>query len=61
MIVYQSISEASKTTGLSTYFIRKGLEAGWIPFIKSGVKQLINVPRLLDILAQREEVQANET
>ena len=47
MIPFQKIPEASKTTGLSMYFLRQGCKDGSIPHIKSGNVYLINVPKLL--------------
>ena len=47
---FQSIEETVKTTGLSAYFLRRGIHEGTVPYIKSGTKYLINVPRLLDAL-----------
>ena len=42
--IYYSISEAATITGLSQKYIRSGLKDGTIPHIKSGNKNLINVP-----------------
>ena len=39
-----------KTTGLSSYYIRRGIRDGSIPHIKSGSKYLVNVVRLLESL-----------
>jgi len=47
MTPFQKISEASKTTGLSQYFLRQGCRDGSIPHIKSGTVYLVNVPALL--------------
>lgn len=44
---FQSIDEASRTTGLSKYFLRNGCKDGTVPYCKSGNKFLINVPALL--------------
>lgn len=44
---FQKIVEASKTTGLSQYFLRQGCRDGSIPHIRSGRTFLINVPALL--------------
>lgn len=44
---FQKIAEASKTTGLSQYFLRQGCRDGSIPHIRSGRTFLINVPALL--------------
>ena len=47
MTPFQKIAEASKTTGLSQYFLRQGCKDGTIPHIKSGTVYLVNVPKLL--------------
>lgn len=47
MTPFQKIAEASKTTGLSQYFLRQGCKDGSVPHIKSGTVYLINVPALL--------------
>ena len=44
---FQKIPVASKTTGLSQYFLRQGCKDGSVPHIKSGTVYLINVPALL--------------
>ena len=47
MTPFQKISEASKTTGLSQYYLRQGCKDGSIPNIKSGTVYLVNVAKLL--------------
>ena len=47
---FQSVTDAARTTGLSTFFLRQGLKNGTVPHIKSGNKYLINIPRLLEAL-----------
>lgn len=44
---FQKIPQASKTTGLSQYFLRNGCKDGTIPHIRSGTVYLVNVPALL--------------
>ena len=44
---FQKIAEASKTTGLSQYFLRNGCKDGSVPHIRSGTIYLVNVPALL--------------
>lgn len=44
---FQKIADASRTTGLSQYFLRSGCKAGTIPHIKSGGVYYVNVPALL--------------
>ncbi len=45
---YQKFAQASKTTGLSQYFLRKGCKDGSIPHIRSGTTYYVNVPALLE-------------
>lgn len=47
---FQTITNASKLTGLSQCYLRKGCKAGTVPHINTGTKYLINVPRLLEDL-----------
>lgn len=47
---FQKIAEASRTTGLSQYFLRNGCKDGSIPHIKSGTVYFINVPALIKML-----------
>lgn len=54
MTPYQKIAEASKTTGLSQYFLRRGCKTGTVPHVKSGTVYLINVPALLRKLEEQE-------
>lgn len=44
---FQKIPDASRITGLSQYFLRRGCRAGTIPHIKSGPVYYIDVPALL--------------
>ena len=47
---FQKIPEASRTTGLSQYYLRNGCKDGTIPHVKSGTVYLVNVPALLKML-----------
>lgn len=51
---FQKIADASRTTGLSQYFLRTGCKAGTIPHVMSGTTYFINVPRLLEMLNASE-------
>lgn len=42
-----SIADTARITGLSQFFIRNGIRAGTIPFIRSGTKFLVHLPRFL--------------
>lgn len=54
---FQTIAEASRTTGLSQYFLRHGCWDNSIPHIRSGAKTyLINVPLLLQRLNEQSAV-----
>ncbi|MCD8146916.1 MAG: helix-turn-helix domain-containing protein [Clostridiales bacterium] len=57
MIPFQKINEASKTTGLSLSYLRKGCKDGTVPHIKSGKVYLINVPALLEMLDKQSKEQ----
>lgn len=46
-IPFMKIPTASKVTGLSQYFLRRGCRDGSIPHIMSGTVYLVNVPELL--------------
>lgn len=52
MVTYQSINDTAKETGLSRWFLRAGVKAGTIPHIQSGNKVLVNVPLMLEKLAE---------
>lgn len=47
---FQKIPTASKTTGLSQYYLRNGCKDGTVPHVKSGTTYFINVPALLEKL-----------
>ena len=44
---FQKFQEASRTTGLSQYFLRQGCKNGTVPHIKSGGTYYVNVFALL--------------
>lgn len=52
---YMTIPNACRATGLSQYFLRNGCKDGSIPHIKSGNTYYINVPAMLEKLAQMEK------
>lgn len=47
---FLSIRDACDETGLSMFFLRKGIKEGRIEAIQSGQKFFINMPRLLESL-----------
>lgn len=55
---FQKIPEAARSTGLSTYFLRRGVRDGSVPHIKSGTVYLVNVPALLRRLDVESTTQA---
>lgn len=44
---FQKFPDASRTTGLSQYFLRQGCKNGTVPHVKSGGTYYVNVPALL--------------
>lgn len=48
MKAFMTINEAARVTGLSQYYLRRGVRDGTVPYIRSGTKYLINLPRLLE-------------
>ena len=44
---FQTIVDASRTTGLSQFYLRTGCKDGSVPHIRSGRVYLVNVPALL--------------
>lgn len=56
---FQTIAEASRTTGLSQYFLRRGCWDNSIPHIRAGAtKYLINVPLMMQRLNEQSGVGA---
>ena len=51
---YMKIRDACTATGLSQYFLRRGCRDGSIPCVKSGTTFYVNVPALLDKLANQQ-------
>ncbi len=47
---FQTVKEAVRTTGLSEHFIRSGIKEGTVPFVQSGKKFFVNIPKLLERL-----------
>lgn len=56
---YQKIPSASKTTGLSQYYLRKGCKDGTIPHIKTGPVYMIDVPALYEELRKTQGTDNN--
>ncbi len=53
--VYVSIREASMMSGVSQHHIRDLVKANKIRFIPSGVKYLINYPKMMEYFENLEE------
>ena len=47
---FLSIRDACDETGLSMFYIRKGIKEGQIDAIQSGTKYFVNMPRLMEAL-----------
>ena len=47
---FQKIPLAARSTGLSQFYLRQGIKAGTVPYVKSGNAFLVNVPKLLESL-----------
>lgn len=58
--VYRTIRDTVKITGLSDCFIRSRCKAGEINHLKSGKKYLVQVPLLLEQMAQEGERRAGD-
>ena len=54
-LVYMSIRQTAKQTGLSESFLRTAVKNKQVPGFYSGKKFLVNVPRLLAVLEERED------
>lgn len=52
---FQSIKDASSTTGLSQRWLRAGVKEGTVPHVKSGRCIKVNVPALLRQLGATAE------
>lgn len=51
---FMKIKDACKVTGLSQFYLRRGVRDGSIPHIKSGTTYMVNVPALLKQLGVTE-------
>ena len=52
--VYMSINDAAKTSGMSAHYIRDLVKANKIKHVKSGMKYLINYPKMMDYFESLE-------
>lgn len=52
---FQSIADASRTTGLSQFALRQGCRTGTLPHIRSGTTYLINMKLLVERLDEMSQ------
>lgn len=52
-----SVKEASARFGVTEYFLRKGLKAGVIPYVRNGRKYYICTTALSNILRYGQDIQ----
>lgn len=52
--IYMSINDAAKTSGMSAHYIRDLVKANKIKHVKSGMKYLINYPKMMDYFESLE-------
>ena len=50
---FQSIADASRTTGLSQFALRQGCRNGTLPHIRSGTSYLLNMRLLMQRLDEQ--------
>lgn len=59
-VVYMSIRETAKKTGLAESFIRAAVKKNQVPGFYSGKKFLVNVPRFLAALEEDKDKKLDE-
>ena len=59
-VVYMSIRQTAKKTGLAESFIRAAVKKNQVPGFYSGKKFLVNVPRFLAALEESKDTQLDE-
>lgn len=52
---FQTIPHASRSTGLSQFYLREGCKTGTVPHIKCGNTYQINIPLLIQKLNAESE------
>lgn len=52
--VYMSINDAAKASGMSAHYIRDLAKANEISYHKSGMKYLINYPKMMEYFEAHE-------
>lgn len=58
---FQRIPDASRSTGLSQYYLREGCKNGSVPCVRSGRTYMVNVPALLRKLEHSEVSEHGES
>ena len=48
--IFMTINQAAEASGMSAFYIRKGVKSGFIPCVKCGGKYLINYPMFIEKL-----------
>lgn len=56
--VYMSINDAAKASGMSAHYIRDLAKANEISYHKSGMKYLINYPKMMEYFEAHENTAA---
>ena len=56
--VYMSINDAAKASGMSAHYIRDLAKANEISYHKSGMKYLINDPKMMEYFEAHENTAA---
>ena len=57
---FLTIEETANQTGLSVYYLRQGIRAGWIPHIRCGCKAMINYAKLIEMLDMKSTANAEK-
>lgn len=53
---FQTIADASRTTGISQYALRRGCRSGTLPHIRNGTTYLLNMRLLMQRLDEQSEM-----
>lgn len=53
---FQSIADASRTTGISQFALRRGCKDGTLPHIRTGKTYLLNMRLLMQRLDEQSEM-----
>lgn len=56
--IYMSINDAAKASGMSAHYIRDLAKANEISYHKSGMKYLINYPKMMEYFEAHENTAA---